>query len=60
MTSATRTGGYELGAEALEIARGIVNPDFRNEAGDPFRPEVAVADGAPGFDRLAAFLGRQP
>ena len=50
----------ELGAAALEIARGIVRPDFRSETGDPFRPEVTVADGAPGFDRLAAFLGRLP
>ena len=50
----------ELGAAVLEIAHGIVNPDFRNEAGDPFRPEVTVAENTPGFDRLAAFLGRQP
>ena len=50
----------DLGAAVLEIARGIVRPDFRNEAGDPFRPEVAVAGDAPGFDRLAGYLGRQP
>ena len=50
----------DLGVAVLEIARGIVRPDFRNEAGDPFRPEVAVAGDAPGFDRLAGYLGRQP
>ena len=48
-------------ADAAEpIARGIVQPEFRNEKGDPFGAEVTVPASAAGYDRFVAFLGRTP
>jgi uncharacterized protein (TIGR03086 family) len=48
-------------AEAGEVvARGFVQPEFRNEKGDPFAAEVTVPAAAPAYDRLAGFLGRTP
>jgi uncharacterized protein (TIGR03086 family) len=42
------------------VARGFVQPQFRNEKGDPFGGEVTLPAGAPAYDRFAAFLGRTP
>jgi uncharacterized protein (TIGR03086 family) len=42
------------------VARGFVQPQFRNEKGDPFAAEVAVPVGAGSYERFAAFLGRTP
>ena len=36
----------------------IVTPEARNDAGEPFGPEVSVADDASPIVRLAAFSGR--
>jgi uncharacterized protein (TIGR03086 family) len=49
----------DLAEAAEQIARAIVQPSLRNEAGHPFAAEVAVTDGAPPYQRLAGFLGRR-
>ena len=47
---------------ALEGARAMVKPQYRNmvEPGAPFGPEVYPAPGADDWERLAAFMGRDP
>jgi uncharacterized protein (TIGR03086 family) len=50
----------EIAAAVEPVARGFVQPEYRNEAGDPYRPEVPVSSGASAYDRFAAFLGRTP
>jgi uncharacterized protein (TIGR03086 family) len=50
----------DIAAAGETVARGFVQPEFRNEAGDPFGAEVAVPAGAPAYDRFAGFLGRTP
>ncbi|HEX3607606.1 MAG TPA: TIGR03086 family metal-binding protein [Candidatus Dormibacteraeota bacterium] len=50
----------EVGEAALGLSQTLLRPELRNEQGDPFAPEIAVAEGAPAYDRLAGFLGRQP
>jgi uncharacterized protein (TIGR03086 family) len=47
----------EVGRAALDWARENLRAEFR---GDSFGPEVAVADDAPLYDRLAGFFGRDP
>jgi len=50
----------ELAEAGEAIARGIVQPQFRNEQGDPVAAEVPVPASAPAYDRFAGFLGRSP
>jgi uncharacterized protein (TIGR03086 family) len=47
-----------LAATLLEGARQMVQPGFRNEAGNPFGPEKTAPPGSSNADKLAAFLGR--
>jgi uncharacterized protein (TIGR03086 family) len=49
-----------LGSSALACAEATIRPDYRNEAGDPFGPEVTAPEGATTWDRLGAFMGRVP
>jgi uncharacterized protein (TIGR03086 family) len=46
----------ELGQASLDWAKQSLKPEFRGQA---FGPEVATADNAPVYDKLAAFFGRQ-
>lgn len=48
----------ELGAVALAAARAFIPDAKRGEI--PFGPVVRVAEDAPVYDRLAAWLGRDP
>ncbi len=52
----------EVGKAALSWAKSALRPEFRGEetAGKAFGAEVEIADGAPVYDRLAAFFGRDP
>ena len=50
----------DLAVAALQAAQQVVQPGFRNEAGDPFAAEVVVPPNAPAYDRYVAFLGRTP
>ena len=52
----------DLAASALDAARSMLKPEYRNQLGEgsPFGAEVdAPADATP-WERLAAFMGRQP
>ena len=51
-----------LALPALEGARAMIKPQYRNmvEPGAPFGPEVSPAPGADDWERLAAFMGRDP
>jgi uncharacterized protein (TIGR03086 family) len=51
-----------LAVPALEGARAMIKPQYRNmvEAGAPFGAEVFPAPGADDWERLAAFMGRDP
>jgi len=51
-----------LALPALEGARAMVKPQYRNmvEPGAPFGAEVPAPDGADDWERLAAFMGRDP
>ncbi len=53
---------HEVGQAALVWGRGALRPEYRGseEEQHAFGPEVAVAEGAPVYDRLAAFFGRDP
>jgi len=46
-----------LASTALEWARAALRPEFRGE-GKAFGPEKPAPEGAPAYDRLAAFFGR--
>lgn len=52
----------EVGRHSLEWARGAMRPEFRGDeaSGMAFGPERPVGDDAPVYDRLAAFMGRDP
>ena len=52
----------EVGRFALEWGRQNLRPQFRGDeaSGRAFGPEVAVADDAPLYDRLAGWFGRDP
>jgi hypothetical protein len=50
----------ELAESGEAVARGFVQPEFRNAQGDPYAAEVTVAASAPAYDRFAGFLGRTP
>jgi uncharacterized protein (TIGR03086 family) len=58
-TGRTGTLDPELGAAALEIARGIL-PAERAAAAEWFGPVVDVPDGSGPYERLAAWMGRTP
>jgi uncharacterized protein (TIGR03086 family) len=45
----------ELGQAALDWARQSLKPEYRGKA---FAPEVAAPEGAPVYEKLAAFFGR--
>jgi hypothetical protein len=47
---------------ALQGARAFIKPQYRNmvEPGAPFGAEVSLAPGADDWERLAAFMGRDP
>jgi uncharacterized protein (TIGR03086 family) len=51
-----------LALPALEGARATIKPQYRNmvEPGAPFGAEVFPAPGASDWERLAAFMGRDP
>ncbi len=51
-----------LAVPALEGARAMMEPRYRNmvEAGSPFGAEVHPVSGADDWERLAAFMGRDP
>lgn len=51
-----------LGTPALEAARAMLKPEYRDAMGqgNPFGPEVEVPDDATDWERFAAFMGRQP
>ena len=51
-----------LALPALEGARAMIKPQYRNMAGPgaPFGAEVSPAPGADDWERLAAFMGRDP
>jgi uncharacterized protein (TIGR03086 family) len=52
----------EVAETALAWMRTTLAPPYRGSEADgkSFGPEVTVADGAPVYDRLAAFAGRDP
>ena len=51
-----------LARPALEAARAMIKPQYRNvvELGVPFATEVKPPSGAGDWERLAAFMGRDP
>ncbi|HVC14410.1 MAG TPA: TIGR03086 family metal-binding protein [Acidimicrobiales bacterium] len=49
-----------LGEAALACARATIREDYRTEAGEPFGPEVPAPDDATVWERLGAFMGRDP
>jgi uncharacterized protein (TIGR03086 family) len=51
-----------LAAPALDGARAMIKPQYRNtvELGVPFAGEVPPPPGADDWERLAAFMGRDP
>ncbi|MGW6918363.1 TIGR03086 family metal-binding protein [Kitasatospora sp. NPDC054939] len=53
---------HEVAAASLAWGRGALSPGYRGseEEHHSFGPEVAVAEDAPVYDRLAAFFGRDP
>lgn len=52
----------EVARASLDWAKGALRPEFRGDeaSGMSFRPERPVAQDAPVYDRLAAFMGRDP
>jgi len=51
-----------LALPALDAARAVIKPEYRNmvEPGAPFGPEVTPPPDADDWERLAAFMGREP
>jgi uncharacterized protein (TIGR03086 family) len=51
-----------LAPPALEGARAVIKPQYRDmvEPGAPFGAEVQPPPGADDWERLAAFMGRDP
>lgn len=51
-----------LAPVALEAARAMLKPEYRNIAGEgsPFGSEVEAPDGASSWEQLVAFMGRPP
>lgn len=52
----------DLGASALDAARAMLKPEYRDlvEPGSPFGQEIPAPAGATDWERLAAFTGRPP
>ncbi|MCU4185979.1 TIGR03086 family protein [Acidiferrimicrobium sp. IK] len=52
----------ELAEAAFVAGRPLAPPEYRGDPADgmPFAPEVDADDGRGAYDRLAAFLGRNP
>lgn len=50
----------ELAETAYQLVKGSIPEQFRGGDGAPFGPEVPCADDAPAYERLVAYLGRQP
>jgi uncharacterized protein (TIGR03086 family) len=50
----------DLGDVALTCAQATIRPDYRNDEGNPFGPQLASPDGATTWELLAAFMGREP
>lgn len=52
----------ELAGAALASARSMLKPEYRNQMapGSPFGTEIPAPDDATSWERLAAFMGRQP
>ncbi|MGH9304770.1 MAG: TIGR03086 family metal-binding protein [Acidimicrobiales bacterium] len=50
----------KLGAAALSCMQASIAPEHRTPEGEPFGPEVEAPDDATAWERLAAFMGRQP
>jgi len=50
----------DLGTAALACAKASIRPDYRNDEGEPFGPEVAAPADATTWEQLAAFMGRKP
>ncbi|MFH9353389.1 TIGR03086 family metal-binding protein [Kitasatospora sp. NPDC017646] len=53
---------HEVARAALDWSRGALRPEYRGEEAEhhAFGPEVPAPAGAPVYDRLAAFFGRDP
>lgn len=53
---------HEVALASLSWGRGALRAEYRGSEADGFSfgPEVAVAEDAPAYDRLAAFFGRDP
>ncbi|MEU9075142.1 TIGR03086 family metal-binding protein [Kitasatospora sp. NPDC004745] len=53
---------HEVALAALAWAHGALKPEYRGGEEDhhAFGPEVTAPEGAPPYDRLAAFFGRDP
>nr|SCN11975.1 putative ArsR family transcriptional regulator [Kitasatospora aburaviensis] len=53
---------HDVASASLAWGRGALRPEYRGseEEHHAFGPEVAVDEDAPGYDRLAAFFGRDP
>jgi hypothetical protein len=51
-----------LAPSALEAARAMLKPEYRNSvgAGDPYGAEVEAPPDATHWERFVAFMGRQP
>ena len=49
-----------LAGPVLAAATGMLKPEYRNDEGSPFGPEVEAPEGASSWERVAAFMGRQP
>ncbi|RZS43755.1 uncharacterized protein (TIGR03086 family) [Herbihabitans rhizosphaerae] len=49
-----------VAAHCLPVAMQYLPAAIREDEGVPFGPVVAVSDDAPAFDRLAAWMGRDP
>ena len=51
-----------LALPALDGARAMIEPQYRNmvEVGTPYAAEVPPPPGADDWERLAAFMGRDP
>lgn len=50
----------ELGAAALSCAQVSIKPEHRTDEGTPFGPELDPPGDATVWERLAAFMGREP
>ncbi len=49
-----------LAPSALEAARAMLKPEYRNGAGNPYGAEVEAPPDATDWERFASFMGRQP